>query len=302
MWNAIDKQPGLRRFFTRVKRPASKITVWALVGKAGTGKSFRARLVMEKHGIELLIDDGLLIRDQRILAGRSAKREKNRNRAVKRAIFHFDEHAREVREVLLNEKFGSILVLGTSERMVGLICQRLDLPLPDHIITIQDIASPDEIAQARDHRENKGKHVIPVPVVEIKREQPDHHVVDSIRFFMKRHPILRWKKQTVEKAVVQPPFSRLGRLSISDKALSQMIMHCVEERIPSAHLMKIIINHTQHGYDIEVRLAIPFGVRVPDAMADLQQFVVLQVERYSGIHIDNLDLTLCELKGERRKK
>ena len=50
------------------------VRVIALVGKSGTGKSFRARLVMEKYNIDLLIDDGLLIRDQKIVAGTSAKR------------------------------------------------------------------------------------------------------------------------------------------------------------------------------------------------------------------------------------
>ena len=297
MWTPIEKQPTVRRLLTRLKRPSGKIKVWALVGKSGTGKSFRARLVMEKHGIDLLIDDGLLIRDQRILAGRSAKREKNRNGAVKRAIFHYEEHAREVREALLNEKFGSILVLGTSERMVGLICQRVDLPLPDQIITIQDIATADEIAQARYTRLSKGKHIIPVPVIEVRSEQ-EHRVLDSVRFFLKRHPILRWRQDVVEKAVVQPQFSRLGRLSISDAALSQMIMHCVEERLASARLLKITIDHTPHGYAIEVRLGVPFGVRLPDKLADLQQYTITQVERFSGIHIDNLDLMVCDLKGK----
>ena len=53
-----------------------KIQVYALVGKAGTGKSFRAQLIADKYKIELLIDDGILIKESRIISGRSAKREK----------------------------------------------------------------------------------------------------------------------------------------------------------------------------------------------------------------------------------
>ncbi len=49
------------------------VRVFALVGGSGTGKSFRAKLVAEKYGIEIIVDDGLLIRDQKILAGRSGK-------------------------------------------------------------------------------------------------------------------------------------------------------------------------------------------------------------------------------------
>ena len=51
------------------------MTVYALVGKSGTGKSFRAKLLAEKIGISYIIDDGLLIYGDTILAGRSAKQE-----------------------------------------------------------------------------------------------------------------------------------------------------------------------------------------------------------------------------------
>ena len=62
------------------------IAVYALVGESGTGKSFRAKLLTQKYGIELLIDDGLLIRDDKILAGHSAKKEKTFLGAVKIAV------------------------------------------------------------------------------------------------------------------------------------------------------------------------------------------------------------------------
>ncbi len=45
-----------------------RIQVFALVGESGSGKSFRAKLVAQKYGIELIIDDGLLIRNNHILS------------------------------------------------------------------------------------------------------------------------------------------------------------------------------------------------------------------------------------------
>jgi ABC-type transporter Mla maintaining outer membrane lipid asymmetry ATPase subunit MlaF len=62
--------------------------ILCIIGKSGTGKSFRAKLLAQKYGIELIVDDGLLIRDQKILAGRSAKKEKAYMAAVKTALFH----------------------------------------------------------------------------------------------------------------------------------------------------------------------------------------------------------------------
>ena len=49
--------------------------IYALVGPSGTGKSHRALQVAHKYEVELIIDDGLLIKGDRILAGLSAKRQ-----------------------------------------------------------------------------------------------------------------------------------------------------------------------------------------------------------------------------------
>ncbi len=49
--------------------------VYALVGKAGTGKSYRAMDVAHERDIDLVIDDGVLINGARKLAGKSAKKE-----------------------------------------------------------------------------------------------------------------------------------------------------------------------------------------------------------------------------------
>ena len=70
--------------------------VVAFVGPSGTGKSHRALAVAHDNKSEAIIDDGLLIKGTKILAGSSAKSEQNRIQAVKRAIFsdqeHVDEH------------------------------------------------------------------------------------------------------------------------------------------------------------------------------------------------------------------
>lgn len=284
----------LKRIFSRSKDRNRKIQVFALVGDTGTGKSFRARLITEKYGIDLMIDDGLLIRGQRILAGRSAKREKNKFTAIKRAIFDDPLHAREVMTALEQEKYRSILLIGTSEKMVGRIAERLDLPFPDQIIYIQDVATEDEILQARESRKKRGKHVIPVPVIEVKQD-PAHRVIDSFKLFMKRHPIFPWKNEVVEKAVVQPEYSRRGRLSISETALGQMIMHCVEEFAPEVKITRIIVDQGLEGYELEVRIGLPLGIEASDLLSGLQDYIITNVERYTGIHIDCLDLTIDKI-------
>ena len=52
----------------------SKIKVYAFVGPSGTGKSYRAQMVASENGIHYIIDDGLLIKDNEVIAGVSAKK------------------------------------------------------------------------------------------------------------------------------------------------------------------------------------------------------------------------------------
>ena len=58
----------------------SGLTVMALVGESGTGKSFKSKLLAQKYNIDAIIDDGLLIQNDKILGGRSAKTEKRMRR------------------------------------------------------------------------------------------------------------------------------------------------------------------------------------------------------------------------------
>lgn len=123
--------------------------VFALVGASGTGKSHRALIVAHENQIDAIIDDGLFIKDSKIMAGRSAKKEASKIMAVKRAIFMEAEHATEVREAIKKVQPERILILGTSVNMVEKIVNVLDLPAISKIIYIEEIATADEIAKAR---------------------------------------------------------------------------------------------------------------------------------------------------------
>ena len=268
-----------------------KKKVFALVGPTGTGKSFRAKLIAEKRNIDFIIDDGLLIRGQTIVAGRSAKREKNRIRAIKRAIFEEPDHVTEVRAVLESDNYSSVMVIGTSEKMVGRIVERLGLPYPEEIIYIQDVATTAEIARAREIRKTQGKHVIPAPVIEVRKD-PSQRVLDSIKFFFKRHPLQFWKQGVVEKTIVQPPYSRRGRLMISEEALSQMIMHCIQEYHPEMRVQKIVIDETCPDCYLDVHVQLPYGTNIAEILHGLHEYIIKNVERFTGIHIEGLDLTV----------
>jgi len=271
------------------------IKVYALVGKSGTGKSFRAKLVAKKYGIDLIIDDGLLIKNDRILAGHSAKKEKVFLAAIKTALFEDLKHRKEVVHQLKHENFKRILIIGTSERMTHKIASRLDLPQITRIIKIEDVASREDIETAILIRKNEGKHVIPVPAIEVSRDYR-HILYDSIKVFLKkRFSGLRGEKY-FEKSVVRPEFGSKGKVIISEAALTQMVLHCADEFDPSMTVRKVSVKQDTKGYSIDVRVQIPFGVHLGGTMHEFQEYVVDNLERYGGIEIDEVNVVIDDLR------
>ncbi len=276
------------------------IEVYALVGKSGTGKSFRARLVAEKHGIDLTIDDGLLIRGQKILAGRSAKRENNYLTAVKTALFTDKEHRREVLKALEREHFKRILILGTSEKMISRIVKTLELPPPVKTISIEEVATADEIASAIQMRETQGRHVIPVPSIEVKRNHSGF-MTESLKVFLRKGVGLFRRQKVYEKSVVRPEFSHKGSVSISEAALGQMILHCVEEYGINADVRKVRVRSEPGGYRLKLTLDVPFGQEMASPIHELQSYIVESIERYTGVIIEEMNIVI-ETISERQKR
>lgn len=272
------------------------VQVYALVGRSGTGKSFRAKLVAQKYGIDLMIDDGLLIHDQKIIAGKSAKKEAAFLGAIKTALFDDHTHLHEVRHAIKNTKFKRILIIGTSEKMVRKIADRLHLPDVDKVINIEDIASQEDIETAQHFRKHEGKHIIPVPAVEISRKY-SHIFYDSIRVFIKQGFMGKGKAKVYEKTVVQPDFGKKGRITISEVALTQMVLHCVDEYDDSITVKKVNIRNTSNGYQLIIDIKIPFGVQMSGNLHDLQQYIVDSLQRYTGIMIDKADIRIDNISS-----
>jgi adenylate kinase family enzyme len=283
----------MRRLFNSFYRVVKGIRVFALVGESGTGKSFRAKLVTQKFGIDLLIDDGLLIRDHRILAGHSAKKEKTFLAAVKVALFDDKSHRDEVARKLQSERFESILVIGTSIKMVNKIADRLQLPQPSRIIKIEEIATQEEIEQALRSRKIEGKHVIPIPSFEAKRNYPGIFY-DAIRVFLKRGspvPILGMPR-IYEKAVVRPEYSKRLRVPISESALSKMVIHCVDEFNQDFDVKRIAVKADGPGYRVVITIDVPYGTQLSDTVQALQKYVIDNIERYTGILIEEVNIII----------
>lgn len=271
--------------------------VIALVGPSGTGKSHRALVVAHEQKADAIIDDGILIKDGKIIAGHSAKREANRVMAVKRAIFILEDHAREVREAILKVHPNKILILGTSENMVHKIAKILGLAAITKMIRIEDIASLEEIEKAQFCRLKEGKHIIPVPTIELKPHFSGY-LIDPMEIFFKKPRAKR--RRLGEKSIVRPMFSYYGKLSISDAAIIDIVREVVKHAIHfgrAYHIKVYRVRRTEEdkGLKISLRIALPYGISLPAAVQNQQEEIKAAVELMTAMNVYQVDIEVASL-------
>ena len=277
--------------------------VLALVGPSGTGKSHRALVVAHDYNVDAIIDDGILIMGTKIIAGKSAKREASRIQAVRRAIFMEDEHAMEVHQALLKVQPNRLLLLGTSENMVHKIAKALKVPAISKIIRIEDIASQAEIEKAQHCRLKEGKHIIPVPTIELKPHFSGY-LIDPLDLFFKRSKNTR--RKLGEKSIVRPIFSYYGKLIISDDAISAIVNKvAIDNGIAKTKHVRIrrdTEHNSEKGIDIKLDVILYYGEPFNELVYNTQEKIRTAIEYMTGMNVKKVDILVKSFIFDDRRK
>lgn len=274
------------------------IEVVAFVGPSGTGKSHRAIGVAFDNRCDAIIDDGILIKGTKILAGTSAKNEDNRIQAVKRAIFTDDEHARSVREALQKSNIKRLLIIATSDNMIKKIIGRLNLPEPIKTVYINQIATKEEIKKARYSRLHDGKHIVPVPSVELKPHFTGYFADLPYNIFS-RH---RRKEKDADRSIVRPAFSFYGKLLIADKAIEDIIEIIGKKLDGIDKITGIKVRRrsdNSKGIIIAIEVILFYGVQIFDVTKKLQAKVKEKVEYMTAMQVKNVNVSIRSLSVKR---
>ena len=273
--------------------------VIALIGSSGTGKSHRATMVAEENQAEAIIDDGLLIIRGKIIAGTSAKREDSRIKAVKRAIFVDENHAKQIKIGLKEEQVQRLLILGTSKRMIERITEVLDIPPVSRWITITDSASEEEINKAQHLRNREGKHIVPVPAIELKPHFSGY-LIDSLQVLFRR----KFRHMT-DKSIVRPKFSYYGKLVIGDGAIEQLARYVAEKEsgVVKASVSQIS-NHEnpiEKTIQIRVQLSAKHGILLVPLCKVVRDNVKQEIEHMTGMTVQKVDVSIKNLVVDNQK-
>lgn len=270
--------------------------VIAFFGPPGTGKSDRALVVAYENKASCIIDDGILIYHSRIVAGKSAKREESRLKAVRRAIFWDAEQREEVRQALEKINPKRVLILGTSDRMVETICKALGLPKPSKYIRIQDVARPDEMLKAKEARNKEGKHVIPVPTMEL-RPYFKGYLIDPLRFFRNRKKEMPKRfSENEERSVVRPVFSYYGKLSFSDRVIESLVYYAVRDmkKIRITYVRSEKSTGQMNGLILFIDVSVKPGTpqEIKKIIHTMRDRIQREIEHTTGMSLDTIKVNV----------
>ena len=276
---------------TPVRKPdLSTIEVYAFVGPAGTGKSQRASQVARQHGIDLIVDDGLVVSRGRIMAGRSAKSEDNMVRAIRRALFEYPAHRAEVMGFLEGRAPCKLMLLATSEGMMRKIVAKLGLSDPVKIIGITDVATQEEIDNALRERREKRQHVVPVARTQIQRNFAGK-LVSQLKDLFKS------KDRDDGRTIVKPPFSFDGHVTIGREAILEMCRRLVVigDHVRKVH--EIELETDDDSLEVNLEIDLRLGNRSALLIARLlQKKISVGLSYFTGMDVRKVNVKIHEIE------
>ena len=264
----------------------------AFVGTSGSGKSHRALWVARENNLDYIIDDGLLIHEKTIIAGKSAKKAPTKISSVKVALFYEEEHRNSIKKAISEHKPKGILVLGTSDGMVDRIASVLELGEYDQRIYIEDVASPYEIEQAKKTRIDQGKHVIPVPAMQLKK-QFSGYFLDPLQLFRRKG---KGQFQNIgEKSVVRPTFSYIGNYTISDYAIYQLVNYNIVIMPQMEKVTRFRTSNSPDGLYIDMDVIMVFGYNLLEAVKTARDQIIKELDRFAGFNVNAFNINVKSL-------
>ena len=267
--------------------PMQDIKVYAFIGPSGTGKSYRAQMVANEYNINYIIDDGILIKENDIIAGSSAKKAPTKIETVKKAIFINEQERNDMKKAIKKYKPDAILILGTSDGMVDKITDNLGLPRPMKRIYINEVATEEEMKTAKMIRTTQGKHVIPVPTFEIKKDFSGY-LLDPLQIFKTKG---RGKEPYIsEKSIIRPTFSYMGKFTISDTVFRQIIEYLASKTIEIHKVQKIRVDNFGEGVKLYMEVTVVYGFNVVDGINEFKAKAKKEIEKLTAMNVEEFEV------------
>ena len=208
-------------------------------------------------------------------------------------MFLTEEEKKEIRKAIKKYKPEGILILGTSDNMVKKIAENLGLPEVEKIIRIEEIATPEEMEDAKRIRRTEGKHVIPVPTFEIKKDFSGY-ILDPLQIFKSKgkgnEPYIS------EKSIIRPTFSYLGNFTISDTVFRQIIEYLASKTDFIYKIVKTRVDNMPEGPSIYMEVIVLFGFDLVTGLSSFKQKAKKEIEKLTTMNVQKINIVAKGIK------
>jgi len=202
-------------------------------------------------------------------------------------VFAKKEQQKEIKAEIKKHKVDSIMILGTSNDMVDKIVENLGFPQISEYIYIEDVATEEEMKTAKRIRQTEGKHVIPVPTFEIKKDFSGF-LLDPLQIFKSNGG--GQKPYISEKSIIRPTFSYLGGFSISDTAVRQIIEYIGKKVEGIDRVLRVRVPKTDGGMTVYVEVAILYGHTLIKVLKNLRERIKKELENLTAMYIEAVEI------------
>ena len=166
--------------------------------------------------------------------------------------------------------------------MVEKIASNLGLPPISETTYINEVATEEEMKVARHIRETEGKHVIPVPTFELKKDFSGY-LLDPLQIF-KSNGIGK-KPYISEKTIIRPTFSYMGKFTISDSVFRQ-IAEYIADKMPSIYkVLRTRVQSSDAGTSIYMEVTVTYGYNIQDVLKEFRDRAEKEIEKLTSMNV-----------------
>ena len=204
-----------------------------------------------------------------------------------------------MRKALAASNIKRLLIIATSDNMIGKIVKKLELDPPVKTVYINQVASKAEIKKARYSRLQEGKHIVPVPTVELKPHFTGYFADLPYNIFSSQ----RRQEKESDRSIVRPSFSFYGKLLIADTAIEDII-NLIAEKLEGVQKVSGIKvrrrSDNSKGIVISVEVVLFYGVKLFAVTRQLQAKIKEKVEYMTAMQVKNVNVSIRSLAVKHR--
>ena len=141
-------------------------------------------------------------------------------------------------------------------------------------------------------RTTQGKHVIPVPTFEIKKDFSGF-ILDPLQIF--KFKGRNDKPYISEKSIIRPTFSYLGNFTISDTVFRQIIEYIAKKDPNIYNIIRTRIDNQPEGPYVYIELSVEYGGNVRNIVDNFKNKIIKEIEKLTTMRVQTIKIIIKEI-------